>query len=895
MPVIQSQMSDAILKGAISLIQGKSFDKNLDESELLLLLKKNGYPLLALKHFPSSRIFFQAMEEELRILEIQREEYQGVQERFWKEEIHAILFKAGGIIPSFPYTSGNLDVLVQDGKLDEARYILKVLGFIELKNIEEPKKYLYKRFSSGEQRLALHLHGQIGWGVPFITMEGDEGRKAPDDLDILIPSPETGCLVTFAHSLYENKAVRLLDLMQVHNFAKEGLDWDRMRERASRKGWRDGFDFCLTLYRSLEESLLGEGMIPIINVVNTIGKNEISMPFPLSFLKSKRFYYQKIWKDEEREWKTKIKDTLKTLLWGVEWKMKIRSQPPMLIAFSGVDGSGKTTHSNRLLMAFDACGIRTKYVWSRYGSSFIASLLIKIGKIIFKMIHNGGGTSREQSEMQRIYLRKGWTKSLWFFTVFFELTIQYLFKVRLPLLFGRVVICDRYLLDALVELGVSMNLPNLEKSFLGKLLLRFNPKPSMGILMDLSPEAAKERGGTLELEQLSLYRRMAGHLCYTRKDAEKPLNDQSDEILYKTLSFYYKEFWTIQRGLFFTNPNQLNPKKEKKGKPRILVFTNMYPYDRDSTYGIFIKEQVDALRRIGVPLDLLFLNGRRSRWNYLLGILDFFAKIHRGSYTLIHAHHTYCAFIAKFQRKIPVVFTLHEGEIGKKIGFSERIIRYGFWKIPVFSLTLKRWIAHRVEKVITVFPQGGEYLCREDILVIPCGIDLELFKPIPQIEARKKLGFPLDEKILLFPAHPQKPEKRYDLAVRAFEIARREIPNLRLVHLGMTPHPLLPLYMNSADLMILTSDYEASPMVVKEAMAVNLPILSLDVGDVAEILQDTKGCFISPPNPIDLASKIGEVLNNGIHRTEGRRRVLDLDNEKIAEKIQGVYEELAYP
>ncbi|MCH7760960.1 glycosyltransferase [candidate division TA06 bacterium] len=889
------QSSD-LLKGAVALIQGETLDGETDEIGVIRLLKRNGFPLLALKKPPSSELFNHAIEEERRKLEIQREEYQRVQEKFLRLGIRPILFKGGGILPSFPYTSGNLDVLIKEGETEEARGILEDLGYVELKNIEEPKKFLFRRFVSGETSLAFHLHSQIGWGVPFLSIEGEEGREAPDDPHLLLPFPETGCLVTLSHSLYENKKVRLLDLLQVHHWAKGKLNWERMLERARQRGWEDGFIFSLSLFSFLEKTILKERNIP----ASLLGRKErtwkeVEMPFPISFLYSKFLYYKKIWMDGDRGLKTKPRDIFATLLWGIELKLKIRSQPPMLVAFSGVDGSGKTAHSKELLKTFKTCGIRTQYVWSRYGSSLSTGLLIKMGKFLYNIFYRKDQTSKNRTEMRKIYLNKSWTRSLWLSTVFLELTLKYFIQVRLPLLFGKVVICDRYLLDAFVELGVTTDHPKIDQSLFGILLRKVNPRPSIGFLLDVSPKTARARKKEAELEdtlhsQTNLYREMGNRLGYTPVNGEKLFAPLSEEINHKTLSSYYNEFWTVIKGLLLANPSQLNPKNEKREEFKVLVFTNMYPYKGDSTCGIFVKEQVDSLRKNGMKIDVLFINGLKNKMNYFWGTLKFLKRIHQNHYTLIHAHHTYCALIGKLQKRIPVLLTFHEGEIENEMGILERVRKYGFWKIPLFSKGLKRWIGRRVDGVISVFPEGGPLLGREDAFTIPCGVDLHLFKPLPQKVARRKLDLPLGDKILLFSADPSRREKRYDIAKEAFQIANKENPDLRLIPLVGISRSQIPLYMNSADLLILTSDFEASPMVIKEAMAVNLPIISFDVGDVAEVIQNIEGCFISPRRAEELALKIQEVLRNGFQRTRGRERVQHLDNEKIAQKIHRVYE-----
>jgi glycosyltransferase involved in cell wall biosynthesis/thymidylate kinase len=898
------KQSSDLLKSIIAIIQGGSLEKKVDDRIVIHLLKRNSYPLLGLKQIPSTESFSRAFEAEKIRYEIQREEFLKIQDKFKEADIHPVLFKGGGIIPSFPYTSENLDVLIGKAEVISGRKILNDLGYIELKNIEEPEKYLFKRFVNGEVRMALHLHSQIGWGVPFLALE-EEGRKAPDDSQILLPSPESGCLITFAHSLYENKGIRLLDLLQVHNWAREGLKWKSMLDRAYCRGWGDGFTLSLSLYGYLEKSLLSKTYIPKPDSLESKGRaarhtpKRIVMPLPISFIYSKILYYKKIWRDRERDLSSKMRDTLSTFLWGIELKLKIRSQPPMLIAFSGIDGSGKTSHSKNLKKAFNECGLRTHYVWNRYGSSLFVGWLIKLGKILFMLSRSDNDSKKIKWEKRKFHLKRSWIRTLWQITVFLELTLKYLIQVKFPLLFGWVVVCDRYLLDALAEMSESLNHPEFEQSLFGLLLRKLNPKPSQQFLLDISPKTAVERTKIPDEYEntgslITRYRDMGSRYNYKLINGEAPFETVSNETILKTLSTYYKNFGTFIKGLLCVNPSQLNPEIIKRKKMKVLMLTNMYPHKDDPVSGIFVKEQVDSLRALGVDIDILFINGIKSRANYFRGIFEFLRKIHQNQYSLIHAHHTYCALIGKLQNRIPLLLTFHEGEINKGIGIVERIRNYGIWKIPIFSQRLKRWTGKQADKIISVFPEGGPLLGREDAFVIPCGIDLHLFKPIPLKGAKRKLNLPLNEKILLFSADPSRKEKRYDIARDAYQIVKKKIPSLRLVPLSGIQRNHLPLYMNSADLMILTSDFEASPMVIKEAMAVNLPILSVDVGDVAELIKNTKGCFISPRNPESLALKIEEIIANGFPRTNGREKILHLDNEKIARKIYSVYKEMVH-
>ena len=86
---------------------------------------------------------------------------------------------------------------------------------------------------------------------------------------------------------------------------------------------------------------------------------------------------------------------------------------------------------------------------------------------------------------------------------------------------------------------------------------------------------------------------------------------------------------------------------------RVLMVTNMYPHAGDPAYGSFVHEQVGALRAAGIDVDLLFVNGRASRWHYLLAYPRFWRRLARRRYDLVHAHDVFSGLIARAQLGCP--------------------------------------------------------------------------------------------------------------------------------------------------------------------------------------------------------------------------------------------------
>src|SRR5579884_3982488 len=88
---------------------------------------------------------------------------------------------------------------------------------------------------------------------------------------------------------------------------------------------------------------------------------------------------------------------------------------------------------------------------------------------------------------------------------------------------------------------------------------------------------------------------------------------------------------------------------------RVLVVTNLWPYPADPGYGSFVQAQMESLRPLGVDYDLLFINGRESRWSYLHGIRDLRRRLREKRYDLIHAHFGLSGWVARLQLQVPVV------------------------------------------------------------------------------------------------------------------------------------------------------------------------------------------------------------------------------------------------
>lgn len=304
----------------------------------------------------------------------------------------------------------------------------------------------------------------------------------------------------------------------------------------------------------------------------------------------------------------------------------------------------------------------------------------------------------------------------------------------------------------------------------------------------------------------------------------------------------------------------------------------MYPTPEEPAYGTFVRDQVEDLRRIGIDIDVLFINGPKHTLNYLWGIPRFWWRLLKKHYRLIHAHYAMSGFIARLQPFYPVVATYHGGEV------KDHVPRW--LKIPA------RFGPQLFDRVIVVNHEEKEILNNQpNVSIIPCGVDFNVFHPMPRAEARRSLDLPPDKPLILWAGQYWQPEKRFELVEASVETLKQIMPEAELVIVSGQPHSVIPLYMNACDVFVFTSWSEGSPMVIKEAMACNLPVVSTDVGDVAEIISDVEGCYLVPPESEAVADKLAKVLQ-ARQRTNGREKIRHLDANVIARQISALYDEL---
>jgi len=285
----------------------------------------------------------------------------------------------------------------------------------------------------------------------------------------------------------------------------------------------------------------------------------------------------------------------------------------------------------------------------------------------------------------------------------------------------------------------------------------------------------------------------------------------------------------------------------------------------------FIYEQSESLKKLGIEMDLFLIKGK-GILGYLKNLKPLRNLVKLNSYDLIHAHYGLSGMLAVMQRLSPVIISIIGSDIYRR-------------RDRIFSKIAIRLSAHNifVEKKLSERAKA-----KNNYSIISYGVDTDIFTPLDKNECRKQMNLDIESRIALFPSSFNRPEKNYLLAKKAVEL----VGGMKIIQMGgdYTREEVNKLF-NACDLVLMTSLTEGSPMVIKEAMACNCSIVSTDVGDVKEIIGNTRGCYISSFDPEDVADKIKKAIDFG-RRTDGREKIKRFEINTIARQIKSIYEQV---
>jgi glycosyltransferase involved in cell wall biosynthesis len=306
-----------------------------------------------------------------------------------------------------------------------------------------------------------------------------------------------------------------------------------------------------------------------------------------------------------------------------------------------------------------------------------------------------------------------------------------------------------------------------------------------------------------------------------------------------------------------------------------------------------VEQQITGLRRIGLVVDVMVVKRREGGMgSYLTMGAELRNHIKQFRPDVVHA--MYGGILAEevtrvFEHGPTVVSFCGSDLLGELLsGPIRRIISECGVLASHIAARRAFGIIVKSRNLQEALPVG---LDRSKVRIIPNGIDLERFKPLEQLACRKQLGWASNRFHVLFPTNGGDPIKRPGLAQAAIDTANKSGLGAEMHQLQGVPHEDVPIWLNASDVVLLTSLSEGSPNVIKEALACDVPVVSVDVGDVGEMISGIKGCYIALPDPHDLSAKL-HLVGSERGRIAGRRKVEHLSLEHTALKLKTFYLEV---
>lgn len=300
----------------------------------------------------------------------------------------------------------------------------------------------------------------------------------------------------------------------------------------------------------------------------------------------------------------------------------------------------------------------------------------------------------------------------------------------------------------------------------------------------------------------------------------------------------------------------------------------------------FVMSQAESLRKAGVDVDI-FTVRERGMTGYLRHVLPLRRELRRGNYDLVHAHYTFCGWLAWLAapRKPLVVSYMGSDTYGSVNTRGKR--RLKSFLVVIQAKALNFFVDAIIVKSENLLKH---ILLKRKATLIPNGVDFEIFFPVPQAEAKEKLGIPVDKVCVLFLGNPVDERKNIGLAKEVVAKVQSFGPVKLFSPWPVSPDEV-PWWFNAANVLLVTSFLEGSSNVIKEAMACNCPVVSTPAGDARKMLEGVEQCFVAGWEACELAEAISMVLKDG-GRSDGREKRSELNAAAVAEQVKNIYRKI---
>lgn len=356
---------------------------------------------------------------------------------------------------------------------------------------------------------------------------------------------------------------------------------------------------------------------------------------------------------------------------------------------------------------------------------------------------------------------------------------------------------------------------------------------------------------------------------------------------------------------------------------KILVISTMYPSGKHPSFGIFVKNQVELLRKKGFNVDVIAIkNPKMGKANVIKKYSQLFINVvsvllSKGrSYDIVHAHYIFpsgwLALLFKQLCNAKIVVTVHGGDIDKMARIH-----------PLIYQKTKQTLS-KADEVIVVGEELRDKVRTEfgipnhKITLLNMGVNRMIFSPISKKVAKKELGLPIDEKIILYVGNLIYQKGIAELVTAFQEIQVSDRISLHLIGAKKEPEFLADLqkeirdqqmekvifhqakdqkeiarWLSAADVFVLPSHIEGFGLTALEAMACHTPVIGSKVGGLAYLLDGKAGMAVKPKSPNDLKIALMKVLKDQKLREElvnnGMKKVQKYDQQRLIKSLISIY------
>ena len=309
---------------------------------------------------------------------------------------------------------------------------------------------------------------------------------------------------------------------------------------------------------------------------------------------------------------------------------------------------------------------------------------------------------------------------------------------------------------------------------------------------------------------------------------------------------------------------------------KVLHLTNNYPTLTYPIFGIFVKEQIESMKNLGIDCDIFFINGReKGKLEYIISIFKLRKYLRKNKYDIIHCHHAISALCLIFS-----------GSVKK----SKVIVSFQNDPENEFGLFIYKFIKRRISQ--SIFKNNSKLIVDDSGAYLANGVNTSFFIHKGKNESYTKLGLDNSKTYILFvSSNFIRKQKRYDRFKEVLKILTSQYnwENIEALFLINSKRDLVPYYFSASSLHLLTSDFEGSPNSVKESMCCNTPVVSTPVGNVKEMLFGAHNCFVT--NSFD-AEELAFFCNKALKTNGNPRDIIlqkKLDMESVALKLKQIY------